>query len=150
MAQCGVRRRRWTSRKRSTLASDAAGQRNGQHADVGRGFPRNNVVRLKPSPDPYTRRVIIAVALGAFAFVLWQLRAVLPLLFGGVILATGLRALSEAVARATPLPQRVALVGVVVALLAMIGLGVWLVGGQVAGQLTGLWRTLPQALGAAS
>jgi predicted PurR-regulated permease PerM len=104
---------------------------------------------LKASPDPYTRRVIIAVALGAVAFVLWQLRAVLPLLFGGVILATGLRALSESVSRTTPLPQRVALVGVVIALLALTGLGVWLVGGQVAGQLTGLWQTLPQALGAA-
>ena len=104
---------------------------------------------MKASPDPYTRRVIIAVALGAFAFVLWQLRAVLPLLFGGVILATGLRALSESLSRITALSQRVALFCVVIVLLAVVGLGVWLVGGQVVGQLTGLWQTLPEALGAA-
>jgi predicted PurR-regulated permease PerM len=105
---------------------------------------------LKPSPDPYTRRVIIAVALGALAFILWQLRDVLPLLFGGIIVATGLHALSERVSRMTPLPPRVALVGVVLALLALAGAGVWLVGGQVAGELAGLWQAVPNALSAAS
>jgi predicted PurR-regulated permease PerM len=105
---------------------------------------------LKPSPDPYTRRVIIAVAMAALAFIVWQLRGVLPLLFGAVILATALRALADAVSRATALPARGALAAVVVALLAAIVLGVWLVGAQIAGQLAGLWQALPQALGAAS
>lgn len=93
---------------------------------------------------------MIAVALAALAFVIWQLRGVLPLVFGGVILATGLRALADGVASATSLPARGALAVVVVALLALVGLGVWLVGAQVAGQLAGLWQALPQALGAAS
>lgn len=93
---------------------------------------------------------MIAVALGALAFVIWHLRAVLPLLFGGIILATGLRALADAAARRTALPERGALAAIVVALLALIGFGVWLVGAQVAGQLAGLWQALPQALTAAS
>lgn len=93
---------------------------------------------------------MIAVALGALAFIVWQLRAVLPLLFGGIILATGLRALADAAARRTALPERGALAAIVVALLALIGFGVWLVGAQVAGQLAGLWQALPQALTAAS
>jgi predicted PurR-regulated permease PerM len=105
---------------------------------------------LKASPDPYTRRVMIAVALGALAFVVWQLRGVLPLLFGGIILATGLRALADAVARTTPLPERAALAAIVIALVALLGVGVWLVGAQVADQLAGLWQALPQALGAAN
>jgi len=105
---------------------------------------------LKPSPDPFTRRVIIAVALAALAFVVWQLRAVLPLVFGGVILATGLRALADAVVHATALPARGALAVVVIALLTLVVLAVWLVGAQVAGQLAGLWEALPAALGAAS
>ena len=105
---------------------------------------------MKPSPDPFTRRVIIAVALAALAFVVWQLRAVLPLVFGGVILATGLRALADAVVHATALPARGALAVVVIALLTLVVLAVWLVGAQVAGQLAGLWEALPAALGAAS
>jgi predicted PurR-regulated permease PerM len=105
---------------------------------------------VKPSPDPYTRRVIVAVALGAFAFILWQLRDVLPLLFGGIIVATALRALADAVSRVTPLPARAALVGVVVALLGVAGVGVWLIGAQLAGQLAGLWQAWPQAFDAAA
>lgn len=105
---------------------------------------------MKPSPDPYTRRVLLAVALAALAFIVWQLRAVLPLVFGGVILATGLRALADAVSHTTSMPERAALAAVVIALLAAIGFGFWSVGAQVAGQLAGLWQALPQALAAAS
>jgi len=104
---------------------------------------------LKPSPDPYTRRVLLAVALGALAFIAWQLRGVLPLVFGGVIIATGLRALADTVSRATAMPKRGALAAVVIALVATLGLGVWLVGAQVAGELAGLWDALPRALAAA-
>ena len=91
---------------------------------------------------------MLAVALAALAFVAWQLRAVLPLVFGAVILATGLRALGDTVSDATSLPERAALALVVIALVAAIGLGVWLVGAQIAGQLAGLWDALPQALDA--
>ncbi|HLX30576.1 MAG TPA: AI-2E family transporter [Casimicrobiaceae bacterium] len=105
---------------------------------------------MKSTPDTYTRRVMTAVALVALVFVVWELRGVLPLLFGGIILATGIRALSEWVARETRLPQRGALAVVVITLLTVIGVGFWLVGAQVAGQLAGLWRALPNALEAAS
>ena len=84
--------------------------------------------------------MFIAVAVAALAFILWQLRDVLPLLFGGIIVATGLRALSDTVSRVTPLSPRAALPGVVIALLALIGAGVWLVGGQVAGSCAGSGR----------
>ena len=56
---------------------------------------------MKASPDPFTRRVIIAVALASLAFIVWHLRAVLPLVFAAILLATGLRALADAVSRAT-------------------------------------------------
>lgn len=105
---------------------------------------------LKASPDPFTRRVIIAIALGSLAFIVWQLRDVLPLLFAGILLATGLRALADAVSRATAMPPRGALAVVILALLAVLGLSFWLVGAQVAGQLAGLWDALPQAFRAAT
>lgn len=94
--------------------------------------------------------MIIAVALAALAFIVWQLRAVLPLVFAGVLIATGLRALADAVSGATGMPERGALAVVILSLLAIIGLGFWLVGAQVAGQLAGLWQALPDAFGAAS
>jgi len=105
---------------------------------------------LKPSPDPFTRRVIIAVALASLAFVLWQLRNVLPVLFAAILLATGLRALADAVSGATSMPARAALAVVITALLAVIVLAFWLVGAQIAGQMAGLWQALPQALRAAN
>lgn len=105
---------------------------------------------MKPSPDPFTRRVIIAVAVASVAFLVWQLRDVLPLVFAGILVATGLRALADAVSHATRMPERGALAVVILGLLAFIVLAFWLVGAQVAGQLAGLWDALPQALGAAS
>jgi predicted PurR-regulated permease PerM len=101
---------------------------------------------LKPTPDPFTRRAIIVVTVAAFAFILWQLRAVLPLLFGAILLATALRALADPLARVIALPRNGALAVVCVALAALLGGIFWLVGARIATQLAGLVDALPQAV----
>jgi predicted PurR-regulated permease PerM len=101
---------------------------------------------LKPTPDPFTRRAIIAVAVAAVAFIIWELRAVLPLLFGAILLATGLRALADQLARITRLPPNGALAVACIALVALLGGILWLVGARIAGQLAGLFDALPQAV----
>jgi predicted PurR-regulated permease PerM len=100
---------------------------------------------LKPTPDPFTRRAIIVVAVAALAFVVWELRGVLPLLFGAILLAIGLRALANPLARVTPLWPNAALAAVVIALVALLGAILWLVGARLAGQLAGLFDALPRA-----
>src|SRR5690348_6419874 len=108
--------------------------------------PSPNVSGLKPTPDPFTRRAIIAVTVVALAFIAWTLRDVLPLLFGAILLAIGLRALADELAGVVPLWPNAALAVVVIALIALIGVVVWLVGARLAGQLAGLFDALPRAL----
>jgi predicted PurR-regulated permease PerM len=126
--------------------SDARGQRNGGCADATPRAASPNVSGLNPTPDPFTRRAIITVAVIGLAFIVWQLRDVLPLLFGAILLAIGLRALADELTRVTPLWPNAALGVVVIALIALIGGIVWLVGARLAGQLAGLVDALPRAL----
>jgi predicted PurR-regulated permease PerM len=101
---------------------------------------------VKRTPDPFTRRAIVVVAVAASAFILWELRGVLPLLFAAILLAIGVRALADELAAVTPLPPNAALAAVCIGLVALLGGIFWLVGARVAGQLAGLVDALPQAL----
>lgn len=101
---------------------------------------------MKSTPDPFTRRAFVVVAIVASAFVLWELRGVLPLLFAAILLAIGVRALADQLARVTPLSANVAIAAVCIGLLALLGAIFWLVGARVAGQLAGLVDALPRAL----
>jgi predicted PurR-regulated permease PerM len=100
---------------------------------------------LNPTPNPFTQRAIVVVTVAAFAFVVWELRGVLPLLFGAILLATALRALADQLVRVVPMPANVAIGAVVLALGAVIGGILWLVGARLAGQFTGLVDALPHA-----
>ena len=95
----------------------------------------------------YAVRVLIAVAILALAFLAWRLIDVFMLLFGGVVLATVLRALSQ-FGRHLKLAPQVSLAAVVLLLLAGTALGVWLIGDQMAEQLRALRQVLPQAIDA--
>jgi len=101
---------------------------------------------VRSTPDPFTRRAIVVVAVAASAFIVWELRGVLPLLFAAILLAIAVRALADALARVTPLPSSVAIAAVCIGLLALLGAIFWLVGARVAGQLAGLVDALPRAL----
>jgi len=101
------------------------------------------------SADQYSRRVIIAVSITALYIAAWWLRDVFLFLFGGLILATALRAGATRIARIAPIPEPVALGMVVVGIVALLSALFWLVGGRVAIQFEELRTTLPRALATA-
>jgi predicted PurR-regulated permease PerM len=94
----------------------------------------------------YTYRVLIAVAIVALAFLLWQLSQVVMLAFGGLLLASVLRAMSDPLDRITPLSSRASLLVAIVILAGVIAGSAWLIGGQVAQQTEQLVNILPGAV----
>lgn len=99
--------------------------------------------------DQYTRRVIIAASIAALYVIAWWLSDVFILVFGGLILATALRAGATRIARIAPMAERGALAVVVVGIVALLAALFWLVGGRVAMQFAELRTALPQALATA-
>jgi predicted PurR-regulated permease PerM len=98
-----------------------------------------------PAERTFVRQVLIAIALVALAFLLWQLRSVLLMLFGAVVVGTIVRALAEPIAKWTRLPDGIA---VAVAALLIAGLIVglaWMMGSQVSAQFKTLMGTLPES-----
>jgi predicted PurR-regulated permease PerM len=93
----------------------------------------------------FTVRVLVALGLAAAAFFLWKITPVLMLLFGGIVLASVLRAASAPVSRRLRLPHAASLALVVVALLAAILGGLYFFGREIALQA----HALQQALAAA-
>jgi len=93
----------------------------------------------------FTYRVLIFVGIVALAILAWRLADVLIIVFGGIILAATLRALTNFTVRHTPLQGRWALAVVVLALVALFALAGWLVGAQVSSQLQELFKLLPDA-----
>lgn len=94
----------------------------------------------------YTYRVLIAVALVALAVLAWALADVLMLVFGGILLATALRALSDPLSEHSPLSSRWALTVVIVTLVGLLAAVLWLSGAQIASQLQQLTEVLPGAV----
>ncbi len=93
----------------------------------------------------FARRVLIVVAIGALALLLWSLLDVLLLVFGAVLVGVLLRSLAEPIARRTPLSDSWALAAATLVLLAAIGGAAWLFGAQVRAQATELTERLPEA-----
>ena len=56
----------------------------------------------------FVRRALIVIALAALALLLWQLRTVLVLLFGAVVVATIVRAIAEPFSKHLRLPDGIA------------------------------------------
>ena len=97
--------------------------------------------------DPaFVRRALIVIALAAVALLLWQLRTVLVLLFGAVVIGTIIRAIAEPLTKHLRLPDGVAVLTAVLLLVGVLaGVG-WLLGQQIAAQTDALAQTIPRAL----
>src|SRR5919201_2047410 len=104
--------------------------------------------------DTYTHaliretRVIVGVtALVLFlGVVLWYAADLFLLVFAGALLAVFLRGLSDGLSRYTPLSDSGSLALVVLALLAVFGVGVWLLAPEVSVQLDQLIEQLPRSV----
>ena len=98
----------------------------------------------------FARRTVIAVGIVALALALasiwWYASEVLLLAFAGVLLAVGLRGLSDWVHRRTGLARGWSLALVSIAIVALIGLAVALFAASLAQQVSQLAEQLPQIL----
>src|SRR5579883_1703694 len=103
-------------RARSWAARHVACNRHGI-GPRGRGatIPRAQPCRLASHQTvtlrtgEYTVRVVIAVLIGALAFLLWRVREALVIVFGGIVLAVLVRLLMRPLIRHTPIRERWAL-----------------------------------------
>lgn len=106
---------------------------------------------MKPGDDPtshetaFVRKVVIVIAIAGLAALLWQLRDMLLLIFGAVVVAVIFRALASPLRRRLRLPDGVAVALAVLFLAAAIGLAIWIFGQQIAAEARTLAETLPGA-----
>ena len=94
---------------------------------------------------PFVRRVLIVVAIAAGVLLLWQLREVVVLLFGAVMVATIFRAIADLLEKHLRLPERIAVLLSVLLVIGIIAAVVWAIGSQVSAQSQTLAQTLPRA-----
>jgi predicted PurR-regulated permease PerM len=93
----------------------------------------------------FTRRVLIVLALGALMYLAWQLRVVILMLFGAVVVATIFRALADQFRAWFNLRDSFAVGLSVFTILGLIGGLIWLFGSHFAGQFEVLRDNLPRA-----
>ena len=82
----------------------------------------------------FVRRTLIAVGIAAAAFLAWELRGVLALVFGAVLIATIIRAIGKPLQDYLKLPERLAVMTAVLVIVGAIGVTIWLIGSQVVAQ----------------
>ncbi|HVL78951.1 MAG TPA: AI-2E family transporter [Sphingomicrobium sp.] len=93
----------------------------------------------------FIRRVLIALALAAFVYLVWHLRGLVLMLFGAVVIATIFRALADPIRRWTHVPEGVSVALAVAIVLAILGGVGFLFGSQIGAQFQTLGTTLPDA-----
>ncbi len=93
----------------------------------------------------FVRRVMIALALAGFVFLVWHLRGLVLMLFGAVVIATIFRALADPIRRWTGVPEGISVAIAVAIVVAFIGGVGFLFGSQIGAQFQTLGATLPSA-----
>ena len=93
----------------------------------------------------FIRRVLIVLGLAALVFLVWQLRILLLMLFGAVVVATIFRAVADNICRVTRMPNGVATALAILIVLGSLGGLIALFGTHVAQQVQHLRETLPAA-----
>lgn len=94
----------------------------------------------------FVRRVLIVLALAAFALLIWNLSGVLLLAFGAVLVAVILHAFADVLARHTPVPRRWSLTAAGLLILFGFLAASVLFGAQMRSQIAGISEKLPLAM----
>src|SRR5690349_21517365 len=93
----------------------------------------------------FVRRVLIVLALVALVLLAWELREVLVMLFGAVVVATVFRSLADPICRWSRLPSGVSVAIAVAIVFAIVGTLLAIFGAHIGGQIQLLSKTLPDA-----
>lgn len=94
----------------------------------------------------FAKRVLIAVAIAAAAYLLWRMRFTALMAFAAVIVAVLLLSLTDLLRRFLPLGQSWALAAAIIVVLLVLALMGWLIGAQVQSQIAEVWQRLPQGI----
>lgn len=97
----------------------------------------------------FFRRLLIAAAVATLVLVIWQVAAVLMLLFGAVLIAIQLRGMANTVERHISVSDRWSFAVVTLTLVVALSGIAALFGTQIAGQIGEVFRRAPEALDAA-
>lgn len=95
----------------------------------------------------FVRRVLIALGLAALFFLVWQLRTLLLMLFGAVVIASIFRAVADGICRLTRLPNWISTALAILLVLGGIASLIAIFGAQIGQQFQTLRETLPKAWG---
>jgi predicted PurR-regulated permease PerM len=93
----------------------------------------------------FVRRVLIVLGLATLFFLLWQLRALLLMVFGAIVVASIFRAVADWICKLTRVPSAVATGLAILLVLGSILALIALFGAQIGGQIETLRNTLPDA-----
>ncbi len=92
----------------------------------------------------FIERLIIAILITGFALLLWQVRGIVMLVFGAVLVAVILRTVARPFGRRN-VPHGLALLLAVLIVLGLLSTAFWLFGAEVAGQTSSLQKAVPAA-----
>lgn len=104
---------------------------------------RNN---SRTDDSVFVKRALIAFSIAALFYILWQLRALVVMLFAAVVVATVFRAIARPIEKRTPLSENAGVALAIAIVFATIGSVAWLFGSEIARQAHTLSETLPSAI----
>ncbi len=93
----------------------------------------------------FIERVAIALAILGLALLLWQLRSLLILVFGAVLVAVILSLVAQPMRERLHLPDWAALLGAVIVVVGVFAIAFWLFGAESVRQASALRETIPEA-----
>lgn len=98
--------------------------------------------------SPNTRSTLLVSAIvAAIVLLVWYAAQALLVIFGGILLAVFLNALSVSLRRILPVSPLIAKITVIVLLVGLTVAGIWLLSPRIAQQSAALYENLPRSLG---
>lgn len=111
------------------------------------GLPGTVVCTQPDSMSPNTRSTLLVSAIvGAIVLLVWYAAHALLVIFGGILLAVFLNALSESLRRVLPVSPVIAKISVIVLLVGLTVAGIWLLSPHIEQQAAALYEDLPRSL----
>lgn len=93
----------------------------------------------------FIRRCLIVIAIGGLVFLLWQMRTLLLLLFGALLVSVIFRSIADPIRHFTKLPEKLSVAFSVLLVIGGIAAASWMFGSEVSSQMRMLTDTVPEA-----